>query len=129
MKRSQTGIMWSAALAVLARSERLHPEMSWPARDGWEPATDVLETEAGLLIVVALPGVRREDMEVVVSPGQLVVRGTRRWPALHRPTRVQRIELPHGRFERRLDLPPGAYQMLGQDHVDGCLLLTLRRLG
>ena len=128
MPRSQTGVMWSAALAILAQSERLHPEQSWPAESGWEPATDVLETETGLLIVVALPGVRRDDMEIVVSPGQLLVRGTRRWPNLQRPARVHRIELPHGRFERRLPLPPGAYQMLGQEHVDGCLLLTLRRL-
>ena len=102
--------------------------MSWPAENGWEPATDILETEAGLLIVVALPGVRREDMEIVVTPGQLVVRGTRRWPALQSPARAHRIELPHGRFERRLALPPGVYRMLGQDHVDGCLNLTLRRL-
>jgi HSP20 family protein len=128
MPRSQTGVMWSAALAILTQNERLHPEQSWPAESGWEPATDVLETETGLLIVVALAGVRREDMEIVVSPGQLLVRGTRRWPNLQRPARVHRIELPHGRFERRLPLPPGAYQMLGQEHVDGCLLLTLRRL-
>ncbi len=128
MKRSQTGVMWSRTLAVLARGERLHPEMSWPAQSGWEPATDIFETEGGLLIVVALPGVRREDMEVVVAPGQLLVRGTRRWPALQRPARVHRVELPHGRFERRLELPLGLYQMLGQDHVDGCLLLMMRRL-
>lgn len=128
MPRSHTALMWSAALAVLARSERLNAEMSWPAPSGWEPASDILETEDGLLVVVALPGVRPEDTEIVVTPGELVVRGTRRWPTAQRPVRVHRVELPHGRFERRLDLPQGAYQMLGQDHVDGCLLLTLRRL-
>ena len=128
MPRFQRDMMWSAALAVLARGERLHPELSWPTQSGWEPATDIFETEAGLLVIVALPGVKPAEVETIVSPGELLVRGTRRWPALQRSARVHRIELPHGRFERRLPLPEGTFQLLGQDHVDGCLLLTLRRL-
>jgi HSP20 family molecular chaperone IbpA len=120
--------MWSQALAVLARTDRLHRDVFQPTATGWEPPIDVLETEAGLLVVVALPGVRREDMEIVIGHGELLVRGTRRWPSLQRPARVHRIELPHGRFERRLPLPPGAYHLVGQDHTDGCLFLTLRRL-
>jgi HSP20 family protein len=120
--------MWSEALAALARTDRLHRDDFRPTSTGWEPPIDVLETEAGLLVVVALPGVRREDMEIVIGRGELVVRGTRRWPTLQRPARVHRIELPHGRFERHLPLPPGTYHLAGQDHADGCLLLTLRRL-
>ncbi len=120
--------MWSQALAVLANTERLHRDVFRPTATGWEPPIDVFETETGLLVVVALPGVRRDDMEIVIGHGELHVRGTRRWPTLQRPARVHRIELPHGRFERRLPLPPGTYQLVGQDHADGCLLLTLRRL-
>ncbi len=29
---------------------------------------------------------------------------------------------------RQLPLPHGAYQLAGQEHTDGCLILTLRRL-
>lgn len=128
MPRSHRDVMWSEALALLARADRLHRDVFQPTETGWEPPIDVLETETGLLIVVALPGVRREDMEVVIGRGELTVRGTRRWPVLPRPARVHRIELPHGRFERHLPLPSGTYQLTGQDHADGCLLLTLRRL-
>jgi HSP20 family protein len=128
MPRSGRDVMWSQALAVLARTDCLHRDVFQPTATGWEPPIDVLETEIGLLIVVALPGVRREDMEIVIGHGELLVRGTRRWPTLQRPVRVHRIELPHGRFERRLPLPSGAYHLMGQDHADGCLLLTLRRL-
>jgi HSP20 family protein len=126
--------MLSDAIGTLARAERLHQQflrlrpLAGSREPSWEPPIDVLETETGLLIVVALPGVRRENMEVVIGNGELTVRGSRRWPALPRPARVHRIELPHGRFERHLPLPPGSYQLTGQDHTDGCLLLTLRRL-
>jgi HSP20 family protein len=128
MPRSGRDVMWLEALAVLARTDRLHRDVFQPTAAGWEPPIDVLETDTGLLIVVALPGVSREEIEIVVGQGELLVRGTRRWPTLQRPVRVHRIELPHGRFERRLPLPPGKYQLTGQDHADGCLLLTLRRL-
>ena len=90
---------------------------------------DVLETETELLVVIALPGVAREDVEVVVAHGKLTVRGARRWPCLQRPARVYRIELPHGRFERILPMPPGAYKLAEQEHKDGCLILTMRKIG
>ncbi len=128
MPRSGRDVMWSEALALLARTDRLHRDSFRPTAAGWEPPVDVLETETELLVVVALPGVKADEMEIVVGGGELTVRGTRRWPGLERPARVHRIELPHGHFERRLPLPPGAYQLAGQEHTDGCLLLTLRRL-
>ena len=113
---------------MVARTSRVQLEIYQASASGWEPPVDVLEVEAGLLVVVALPGVRREDIEVVVGSGDLLVRGTRRWPVLTRPAKVHRVELPHGRFERHLPLPPGAYQLDGQEHTDGCLMLMLRRL-
>jgi HSP20 family molecular chaperone IbpA len=120
--------MWMQALTTLAHADRLHRDAFSPTVGGWEPPVDVLETETGLLVVVALPGVRREDMEIVLRDGELTVRGTRRWMTSQRPMRVHRVELPHGRFERRLPLPAGGYQLVDRDHTDGCLILTLRRL-
>ena len=128
MQRSDKDILWSEALALLAHADRLPRDVFRLTGIGWEPPVDVLETESGLLFIVALPGVRPDQIEIVIGDGELLVRGTRRWPTLLRPARVHRIELPHGRFERRLPLPPGAYQLVSQDHADGCLHLTLRRL-
>ena len=128
MSRSARDVMWSEALAILARSDRVHREVFWPTAGGWEPPIDILETETELLVIVALPGVQREDMEFAIADGELLVGGIRRWPTLKRPARVHRIELPHGRFERRVPLPPGAFQLVGTDYVDGCLSVNLRRL-
>ncbi len=60
--------MWSEALALLERTDRLHRDAFRPTAGGWEPPIDVLETETELLVVVALPVVRRADIEIVVSP-------------------------------------------------------------
>jgi HSP20 family protein len=72
--------------------------------------------------------VRPNDVEIVIGTGELAVMGTRFWPDIHSAARVHRLELPHGRFERRLPLPGGTYQLAGKSMVDGCLLLTLRKL-
>jgi HSP20 family molecular chaperone IbpA len=40
---------------------------------------------------------------------------------------IQRLEIPHGRFERRLPLPAGLWQLAGQEFANGCLQLLLVR--
>jgi len=121
-------IMWSESLAVLARADRVRQDVFRPTAGGWEPPVDVMETDAELLVVVGLPGVRRQEMQFGIANGELVVRGVRRWANARRPAKVHRVELPHGRFERRLPLPPGTFQLIGHEHADGCLVLTLQRL-
>jgi HSP20 family molecular chaperone IbpA len=128
MPRSGLDIMWSETLTVVARGERQPREVFRLTESGWEPPVDVVETAAGLLVIIALPGVRADEMQIVIGDSELTVRGLRRWPMPQQRARVHRIELPHGRFERRLPLPPGEYAFVGQEHTDGCLILTLKRL-
>ena len=80
MPRVSRIVIWSEATATLARADRLGREVFSLTSSGWEPPVDVVETEAGLLVVVALPGVRREDMEIVIDHGELLIKGLRRWP-------------------------------------------------
>ena len=81
-----------------------------------------------LILIAALPGVRAADVELVVSHRELAIIGTRRLPALPGPTRVHRMEMPHGRFERRISLPPGTYELARRDLADGCLTIVLRKV-
>lgn len=120
--------MWAEALALLARADRQRREFFRPAGTGWEPPVDVLETEIELVIVVALPGVQAHEVELVIGNSELAIMGTRRWPQALRSARVHRMELPHGRFERRLGLPPGTFEIVRHDLVDGCLTIALRKL-
>ena len=104
--------MWSEACEMLTRAERLHREFFRPARSAsgslaWEPPVDVLETEREVLVLMALPGVDPERVEALIDGADLAVAGSRVLPAVLRTAVIHRLELPQGRFERRVRLPPG----------------------
>lgn len=54
-----------------------------------------------------LPGVRKEDIDVAVSHGNLVIRGGRAVEALAEDERHAWTKRDIGRFYRRIILPPG----------------------
>jgi len=111
---------------MLARAERLHRELFRPGQlPSWEPPADVLETERAVLVLVALPGVHADGVEAAIEDGELKLAGTRVLPPELMTATIHRLELPQGRFERRLRLPPGRYSAVKRQSVDGCLLITL----
>jgi HSP20 family protein len=125
--------MWAEALGLLDRAERMHRALFRPAAGRqrvvcWQPPADVFETDGEIWIQVALPGVRSDQFSVAVEGDALVVAGQRDLPMPLAAGTIHRLELPHGRFERRIGLPPGHYELARSDLVDGCLTLGLRRL-
>jgi HSP20 family protein len=128
MGRTAAELMWVDALAMMARADHLHREFFHPASQGWEPPVDLLETVEELILVAALPGVRAADVELVIGGGELTITGARRLPPVRSPARIHRMEIPHGHFERRVALPPGAYEVMRRDLADGCLTVVLRKL-
>jgi HSP20 family molecular chaperone IbpA len=126
--------MWSEAFAMLARAERLHREIFRPARRSpsrppvWEPPVDVLETARAVLILVALPGVNSDQVEATISGSELVISGTRVLPGELHTAVIHRLELPQGRFERRMRLPAGEYSRVRRSAANGCLVITLDKV-
>jgi HSP20 family protein len=119
---------------MLTRAERLHREFFRPVRSvsrlpTWEPPIDVLETEREILILVALPGVREDTIELASEAGELVLAGTRALPAELQTAVIHRMEIPQGRFERRIQLPPGEYSGVRHVIANGCLLVAIRKGG
>ena len=124
--------MWSEACEMLTRAERLHRQSfrlqrSRTQMPAWEPPVDVLETEREVLVLVALPGVNIDRVEAAIDDGELVIAGVRAVPAALREAVIHRLELPQGRFERRVELPPGRYADVGRAAVDGCLVISLQK--
>jgi len=122
--------MWGDALSLLEQADRLHRQFfqNGPA-DGrcWEPPVDVVETANEVLIQIALPGVPASGIVVGFDPDGITVSGVRRFPA-PRSARIHRIEIPYGRFERRIALPLHALNPSPPEWADGCLLLTLTKV-
>jgi len=77
----------------------------------WTPAMDVYETPDALVVLLDLAGVDADGTEVQAEPHQLIVRGVRRERHSPRQPDEQRsyhaLEIPYGRFERSVRLPPG----------------------
>ena len=124
--------MWAEACAMIEQAEQMHRQFFQPGltaqpRASWEPPVDIFESEHDLLIVVALPGVESQDIEISSEPETLLVTGVRRLPAVARGMAVQRLEIPHGRFERRIRLPAARWELGRSTLANGCLLLTLTR--
>ena len=124
--------MWADAVDLIDRVQRLHQQSFAPGRSvggapGWEPPVDMLETDGEILVLVALPGVDLDKTEAVIEDGVLVVCGYRILPEEVRTAKIHRLELPQGRFERRLPVPAGRYDSVRRSAANGCLLVTLRK--
>lgn len=127
--------MWSDALHMLAQADRLHRQMFRPQASpqasgqgaNWEPPVDMLETDDEVLILAALPGVDAEQVQAVIENGVLVITGVRVLPGELRTATIHRLELPQGRFERRIALPAGRYDSVRRTSVNGCLVISLSK--
>jgi HSP20 family molecular chaperone IbpA len=124
--------MWSEACEMLERAERLHrqffrPGLAVPQSASWEPPVDIFETDRELWIIAALPGVVPEHIEASIDADELTIAGSRPLPAAMRGATIHRLEIPYGRFERRVQLPAGRFELARSELVSGCLVLSLVR--
>jgi HSP20 family molecular chaperone IbpA len=126
--------MWSQAIDLLEQAERMHRQFFRLSASGrttptWEPPVDVFEDDDEVVIVVALPGVPADRIEVSYEPGALVVRAERRLPFTGSGRSVRQLEIPYGYFERRIPLAEVDLAAGMRELRDGCLMLRLRKAG
>jgi HSP20 family molecular chaperone IbpA len=126
--------MWAQACELIEQAERMHRQFfrlvaSGRTRAMWEPPVDVFEDEFEVVIVVALPGVSADRVNVTTESGELVVRAESRLPFAGSRRAVRRLEIPYGFFERRIRLPEARLETGTHELLDGCLILRLRKVG
>ncbi|TGE19852.1 Hsp20/alpha crystallin family protein [Hymenobacter elongatus] len=70
------------------------------------PLADILESEQGFEVHLAVPGVPKEDMKIDFQDGNLVISGERKAPVVsdNGPT-FRRMEMAYGTFTRSFRLP------------------------
>jgi HSP20 family protein len=124
--------MWAQACELIDQADRMHRQFfrltaSERTQAVWEPPADVFEDELEVIVVIALPGVPAERVEVSTESGALVVRAERRLRLAGSRYAVRQLEIPYGYFERRIPLPMAQLKVGAPELLDGCLILRLRK--
>ena len=70
--------------------------------DRWQPAADVFETAAEVVVRFEVAGVRGQDLRVNVEGTVLRLRGVRRTPPSGPIDQLQQMEISFGPFEREI---------------------------
>lgn len=92
----------------------------------WAPAVDVRETDEALTLLVDLPGVTREDVDITVENRTLTLRGERKFEKDVERDNYQRIERAYGQFARTFTLPTNVRtDDVKATFADGVLTLVL----
>jgi HSP20 family molecular chaperone IbpA len=125
--------MWVQACEVIDRAERLQRQFLryvGPGHDAavWEPPVDIQETDDGLILLFALPGVEPEEIDLRLTPTTLTVSAMRPVRVAKRDTIIRRLEIPHGRFVRQIALNGSPLKIAETRYVNGCLEVRLVRI-
>lgn len=126
--------MWVEAREALEQAERLQRQLLRYLGPGaeaavWEPPVDIQATPDGLVLFFALPGVIAEQIDVRLESTALAVSATRRLKLGHPNAVIRRLEIPQGRFFRRVPVPGVTLAVVATRYEDGCLEVRLTRRG
>ena len=96
----------------------------------FQPRIDVVEDGAALRITAELPGMERDEVQISIEDGALVLRGEKKQDVQTDESGCYRLERAYGAFMRSIPLPDG----LDLDNVEarftqGVLTLRLPKTG
>jgi HSP20 family protein len=94
----------------------------------WLPRADVYETAEGFVVTLELPGVEKEEIDILVEGLYLHLSGVRPEPLAQGCMRWHQMEIAHGHFERVLALPQEADpERITATYKDGFLMIRIPR--
>ncbi len=99
------------------------------ATAAWTPVVDIFEEPEFVRIVAEVPGVKPEDVKILVEGNVLTIQGTKDQVAEQKAEKVHRYERIYGSFERSFTLPA----TVDADHIKatyemGVLTLVLPKV-
>lgn len=93
--------------------------------NGWTPALDLYQSTDNIVAVVELPGMRKEDIEISLQDGTLIISGERK-EATAPESDTTRTERFTGKFRRSVTLPTRIdANKVSANYKDGVLTVTL----
>jgi HSP20 family protein len=128
----QFGWMWAQACELLEQAERMQRQYvryMGPGTDSavWEPPVDVQESGGEVLLQFAMPGIEPGQINVSLDSEGLTVSAVRPVRLAHRNALIRRLEIPHGRFVRRIPLSGVPMRIVESVYVNGCLEVRLAK--
>jgi HSP20 family protein len=69
------------------------------------PSVDIEETDSSVVVRAELPGVKKEDLDIEVTPEALTLKGETREEKEQRDKRFYRKERSWGMFQRTIPMP------------------------
>ncbi|MCD4776853.1 MAG: Hsp20/alpha crystallin family protein [Candidatus Aegiribacteria sp.] len=69
----------------------------------WTPAVDMYEAEKQWLLFVELPGVSSDDIDLIIFPESVLIRGIKTPPV--KALTAEKIEIYTGHFHREIHIP------------------------
>jgi HSP20 family protein len=125
MQYQRPSLAWPTFGRLTSLQEELDRLFESPMT-GWAPPLDVHEDKDSFSIRVELPGMKREDIEVTLQDGALVITGERKEEKVTNETTVHRQERFYGKFTRALTLPAAVSgDKVKAQYKDGILTVTL----
>lgn len=92
----------------------------------WVPACDIFEDKDGVKLVMEVPGVRPDDVNLQLENNVLTIRGEKRQEMEEKADRVHLYERSYGSFERTFSLPSTVdADRIEADISDGVLTVVL----
>ena len=109
---------------IETRREIFHA-VSWQVSfSGWNPPTDVFETEENLIVRVEIAGMKDADFEVAIENRILMISGHRSEPNERRA--YHQMEIRFGKFEIAVEIPvPVEIERSVAEYKDGFLVVQL----
>jgi HSP20 family molecular chaperone IbpA len=103
--------------------------LSHGRKPSWEPPVNVVETDESVWVILAIPGVTDNRVDVRLEGRDLIIAGDRPLPQCCHDGELKIWEIPLGRFERRIRLaagerPPAIGAVVLQN---GLLIIELRK--
>ena len=97
-------------------------------RQSFVPAVELSENDDHYTITVELPGVAKEDVEVELREGMLIVHGEKRNEREEQRDRGRYLERSYGSFSRTFVVPPDAdAERMDASFKDGVLKIRIPR--
>jgi HSP20 family protein len=104
-------------------------ERPFPEAESFLPSVDVIDRDDEVVVRAAIPGYKKEDIEISVSDSMLTIKGETKTEEKEEKGDYYRCEITQGSFSRMVELPAAVDDAKAKATMkDGMLELTLPKV-